>query len=177
MYSHSYISLYILGSDLTENTSIAYQQMSSIVAYSLERVFLTTGCLPRICLRGKVFIEPLPSSVSVRHNVLNICMNVSATLTSCWCKGLGCVQFLCWTRLLCFFLSRWSEIACQAIRYRLTRKLRVTSNNWAILCYLTSLSYVERLVFKCKRCLFHKVERAFSPLLIINSTTSLLMYK
>jgi hypothetical protein len=34
--------------------------MSSVVAYSLERVYPATGCLPRIFLRGKVFIEPLP---------------------------------------------------------------------------------------------------------------------
>jgi hypothetical protein len=29
--------------------------------------YLATGCLPRICLCGKVFNEPLPSSGSIRH--------------------------------------------------------------------------------------------------------------
>jgi hypothetical protein len=46
---------------------LASRYMSYILAYSLERVYLATGCLPRICLRGKVFIEPLPSSGYIRH--------------------------------------------------------------------------------------------------------------
>jgi hypothetical protein len=62
--------LHSLGSDCsTENTSITQQWISSSVAYSLERVYLPTVCLPRICLRGKVFIEPLPSSGYARHNI------------------------------------------------------------------------------------------------------------
>jgi hypothetical protein len=28
------------------------------------------GCLPRVCLRGNVFIEQLPSSESIRHSKL-----------------------------------------------------------------------------------------------------------
>jgi hypothetical protein len=43
--------------------------MSSIVAYSLECVYLAMGYLPRICLRGKVFIEPFSSSGSICHNI------------------------------------------------------------------------------------------------------------
>jgi hypothetical protein len=31
--------------------------------------YLAVGCLPRICLRGNVFIEPLPSTGSIRHNM------------------------------------------------------------------------------------------------------------
>jgi hypothetical protein len=31
------------------------------------RLYLTTGCLPRICPGGDVLIEPLPSSGSIRH--------------------------------------------------------------------------------------------------------------
>jgi hypothetical protein len=60
---------YSLGADSTENTSTAWQWMSSIVAYSMERVYLATSSLPRISLRGNVFIEPLPSNVSVRHSI------------------------------------------------------------------------------------------------------------
>jgi hypothetical protein len=40
----------------------------TVVAYCCRR-YLATGCLPRICLRGKMFIEPLPSSRSLRHNI------------------------------------------------------------------------------------------------------------
>jgi hypothetical protein len=69
-WSQSHSLLYSLESDLTENTFIAWHWMSCIVAYSLERVYLGTGCLPRICLRGRVFIEPLPSSGSVRHSII-----------------------------------------------------------------------------------------------------------
>jgi hypothetical protein len=64
------ISLYSLGSDLTENTSITYQWMSSIFVYSLEHVHLATGCLPRICLSGKMFIDPLPSNGSISHIII-----------------------------------------------------------------------------------------------------------
>jgi hypothetical protein len=42
--------------------------MSSIVAYCCT-YYLAKGCLPRICLRGKVFILPLPSNGSIRHNM------------------------------------------------------------------------------------------------------------
>jgi hypothetical protein len=63
-------SLYRLGSDhSTENTSIVYQWISSIVAYFCTH-YLATGCLLRMCLRGKVFIESLPSNGSLRHNIL-----------------------------------------------------------------------------------------------------------
>jgi hypothetical protein len=44
--------------------------MRSIVPYLLERVYQSTGCLSGICLRGKMFTEPLPSSGSVRNNML-----------------------------------------------------------------------------------------------------------
>jgi hypothetical protein len=69
-------SLYSLRSHLTENTYIAYQCMPSIVAYSLQRVYLATGCLPRICLPGKVFIAPLPSNGSIRHNVKRVTLEM-----------------------------------------------------------------------------------------------------
>jgi hypothetical protein len=52
------------------NIKLNSTQMSSIVAYSLERVCLATGCLRRIRLRGKVFIESLPSSRCIRHNII-----------------------------------------------------------------------------------------------------------
>jgi hypothetical protein len=47
-------SLYSLGSDHAENTSIVQQRMSSIVAYSLPR---------------NMFTEPLPSNGYIRHNI------------------------------------------------------------------------------------------------------------
>jgi hypothetical protein len=46
-----------------ENTSIA-----TVVAYCC-RLYLATGCLPRVGLHWTVFIEPLPSNGSVRHNI------------------------------------------------------------------------------------------------------------
>jgi hypothetical protein len=59
--SRSHSLLYSLGADSTGNTSIAKQWTSINVAYYC-RLYLATGCLPRIGLRGKVFIEPLPSN-------------------------------------------------------------------------------------------------------------------
>jgi hypothetical protein len=59
--------LYSLGSDLAENTSIAWQWTSTIVAYCCTH-YLATRYLPRICLSGKVFIKPLPNNGSIRHN-------------------------------------------------------------------------------------------------------------
>jgi hypothetical protein len=54
------------------------------------RLYLETGCLPRIFLRGNVFIETLPSSRSIRHNTMayrvlvnsylltsNVCLSIS----------------------------------------------------------------------------------------------------
>jgi hypothetical protein len=43
-------------------------QGSTVVAYCC-RLYLATGCLSRICLRGDVFIEQLPSNGSIRHNI------------------------------------------------------------------------------------------------------------
>jgi hypothetical protein len=34
--------------------------------------YLVTDCLSRICLRGKVFIGPVPSNGSIRHSILKI---------------------------------------------------------------------------------------------------------
>jgi hypothetical protein len=44
--------------------------MSFIVAYCWAH-YPATSCLPRICLRGNVFIEPLPNCGSTRHNILH----------------------------------------------------------------------------------------------------------
>jgi hypothetical protein len=63
--------LHILGSDLAENTSIAYQWMSTVVSYCY-RFYLAKGCLPRICLHGKVFIEPLLNNGDMRHNIMYV---------------------------------------------------------------------------------------------------------
>jgi hypothetical protein len=44
-----------------------------LTAYLLSycsRLYLATGCLTKICLHGNVFIEPLPSSVSIHHITL-----------------------------------------------------------------------------------------------------------
>jgi hypothetical protein len=48
-------SSYSLGADHTENTSIVWQRMSSVLAYSLP---------------WDVFIESLPSNGSMRHNII-----------------------------------------------------------------------------------------------------------
>jgi hypothetical protein len=40
--------------------------MAVIVAYCCTR-YPATGCLPRICLRGNVIMEPLPISGSICH--------------------------------------------------------------------------------------------------------------
>jgi hypothetical protein len=34
--------------------------------------YLAMGCVPRICLRRKVFIEPLPSNGYMRHNIIRL---------------------------------------------------------------------------------------------------------
>jgi hypothetical protein len=60
--------LYSLGADPIENTAIAQQWTSTVVAYC-SRLYLGTGCLPRIGLRGNVFIELLPSNGSTCHNI------------------------------------------------------------------------------------------------------------
>jgi hypothetical protein len=39
-----------------------------VVAYYC-RLYLATGCLPRICLRGNVFTESFPSNESTCHNM------------------------------------------------------------------------------------------------------------
>jgi hypothetical protein len=67
--SENHSLLYTLGSALTENTSIAKQWKSSVVAYCYS---LTTGCLPIICLRGKVFTEPFLSNGHMPHNFLEL---------------------------------------------------------------------------------------------------------
>jgi hypothetical protein len=41
------------------------------VTHSSTVAYCCTHYLPRICLPGKVFIEPLPSSGSIRHNIFN----------------------------------------------------------------------------------------------------------
>jgi hypothetical protein len=53
--------LYNLGSDHTENSSIAQQWTSTLVTYC-GRLYLATGCLSRICVCRNVFTEPLLSS-------------------------------------------------------------------------------------------------------------------
>jgi hypothetical protein len=51
------------------NTFVAYQWIFIIVAFCCTH-YLATGCLPRICLRRKVFVELLPRNGSIRHNTL-----------------------------------------------------------------------------------------------------------
>jgi hypothetical protein len=46
---------------------VTSQRMSSLVADCCTH-YPPTGCLPRVCLRGNVFIEALPSSGSICHN-------------------------------------------------------------------------------------------------------------
>jgi hypothetical protein len=48
---------------------------STIVAYCCKH-YLTTGCLPRICLRRNVFIELLPSNGPLRHNIKHKCRDL-----------------------------------------------------------------------------------------------------
>jgi hypothetical protein len=41
------------------------------VATYCRRLYLVKGCLSRICLRGNVFAESLPSTGSICHNILD----------------------------------------------------------------------------------------------------------
>jgi hypothetical protein len=50
-------------------SSIAEHWMSVIVVYYCTH-YPAMGCLPRKCLRGNMFIEPLPSSETIRHNTV-----------------------------------------------------------------------------------------------------------
>jgi Zn-finger protein len=56
-----YLPLYNLGSDLTENSSIIQKWTSTVFTYWC-RLYLAPGCLPKVCLRGKMFTEPLLSN-------------------------------------------------------------------------------------------------------------------
>jgi hypothetical protein len=67
--THCY--MYYLGADSIENTSIALQWSSTLVAYCC-RLYLVTGYLPIIGLRWKMFIEPLPSKGSIRHSIKDV---------------------------------------------------------------------------------------------------------
>jgi hypothetical protein len=61
--------LYNVGSNLAENTSTAYKWIFTTVVYCCKH-YLATGCLPRIRLRVKMFIEPLLINESINHNIL-----------------------------------------------------------------------------------------------------------
>jgi hypothetical protein len=67
-WSQSHSLLYSRGVDSTENTSNAYQWTSTVVAYCCI-LYPATGYLPRISLRGKLFMELLPSNGCMRHNI------------------------------------------------------------------------------------------------------------
>jgi hypothetical protein len=49
---------------------VRYPSLDVLYCRVLLYVLTSNGCLPRICLRGSVFIEPLPSSGSTRHNII-----------------------------------------------------------------------------------------------------------
>jgi hypothetical protein len=68
-WSQSHSILYRFVASSTENTPIAQQRFSSIAAYCCSH-YLATVCLSRIYTHVKVFIEPLPSNVSIRHSVV-----------------------------------------------------------------------------------------------------------
>jgi hypothetical protein len=53
------------------NGSLTTAARVCVVMYCC-RLYLATGCLPRICLRGNVFTEPLPSNGSTCHNIVRI---------------------------------------------------------------------------------------------------------
>jgi hypothetical protein len=86
------------GADLTENASIVY----------IGRP-LATGCLPRICLRGKAFIKPLSSTGSTGHNIspfvrfgvqsvsTNILGNWSHSLHPTFCRVVSSSRCLCFS--------------------------------------------------------------------------------
>jgi hypothetical protein len=60
---------YCIYSALHTNKSYSIVACIFFVGYC-SILYPATGCLPRICLRGNVFIEPLPSSGSISHNIL-----------------------------------------------------------------------------------------------------------
>jgi hypothetical protein len=51
---------------------VALGQTSSTVVTHCCRLYLATGCLPRICLHGKVFVKPLLSNGHMCHNILKV---------------------------------------------------------------------------------------------------------
>jgi hypothetical protein len=55
--------------------------MFFIVAYCTH--YLATACLQRTCLRGNVFIEPLPSSGSISHIVPSLRLLVPSSISVC----------------------------------------------------------------------------------------------
>jgi hypothetical protein len=67
---HRFLYCYIY-SVLHRNGNYPIVARLFVVAYCW-RLYLATICLPRICLRGNMFIEPLPSSRTIRHNILFI---------------------------------------------------------------------------------------------------------
>jgi hypothetical protein len=62
--------LYSLGSDLKEK-----RPLPNTGRLLLLQELYATGSLPRICLRGNVFMEPLPSNGSIRHIIIIIIIN------------------------------------------------------------------------------------------------------
>jgi hypothetical protein len=86
--SQSHSLLYSLGYDLMENISIV-QQLTSTVVLCCCRLYLVTDCLRRICLRGKVFIEPLCSNghVSQYYDALWLCLCTRSSLENCSSTG------------------------------------------------------------------------------------------
>jgi hypothetical protein len=50
---------------------VRYPAMDVLYCRVLLYALFSNGCLPRICLRGNVFIEPLPSSGSIRHTIIS----------------------------------------------------------------------------------------------------------
>jgi hypothetical protein len=48
---------------------VRYPAKDALYCRLLLYVLPSNGCLPRICLRGNIFIEPLPSSGSIRHSI------------------------------------------------------------------------------------------------------------
>jgi hypothetical protein len=50
---------------------VRYVAMNVLYCLVFLYAITSNGCLPRICLRGNVFIEPLPSTGSIRHILIS----------------------------------------------------------------------------------------------------------
>jgi hypothetical protein len=81
-----YLFLYFcIYSALHRNGSYPIVACISVVSYCC-RLYLAMGCLARICLRGNVFTESLPSNGSTCHTIMYVYMCVPSVGIFCYYK-------------------------------------------------------------------------------------------